>query len=146
MRTHWRGESRRFSWHDPRCLPTHARDRGAGIFSSAFGLLFFLLFMLLAVHVMWSLYATSVVTSAAYDAGRTAARTGSAEAGQARFQSTIGDYDATIAITVPLDVGVVTVVVSGDNPSMLPDRFARALPFASIERTIEIRNEVFVDD
>ncbi len=123
-----------------------SRERGAGIVSSTFGLMFFLIFMLLAVQVLWSLYATTVVTGAAYDAGRLAARTGDASAGQARFESTIGSYDADVAITVPPGEGVVTVVITGENPSMLPDRFATALPFATIERTIEIRNEVFIDE
>ena len=50
-----------------------------------------------------------------------------------------------MAVTVPPGEGVVTVEVSGENPSMLPDRFARIMPFGTIERTIEIRNEVFVD-
>ncbi len=125
-----------------RAAPT---ERGAGMFSSVFGLMFFLIFMLLAVQLMWSLYATTVVTSAAYDAGRTAARTGDPSAGQARFAATIGSYDARVSIVVPPDEGVVTVTITGENPSLLPDRFATALPFASIERTIEIRNEVFID-
>ncbi len=120
-------------------------QRGAGIFSSVFGLMFFLTFMLLAVQVLWSLYATSVVTSAAYDAGRTAARSGDAGAGQARFAQAIGGYDADIAIAVPSGEGTVVVTVSGENPSLLPERFATALPFASIDRTIEIRREVFVE-
>lgn len=109
-----------------------------------FGLLFFLVFMLLAIQVLWSLYATSVVTSAAYDAGRLAARTGDVGAAEARFQRSIGSYDAEVAITVPAAEGTVVVVVNGENPSILPDRFARTLPFGSISRTIEIRNEVFV--
>jgi Flp pilus assembly protein TadG len=116
------------------------------VFSSVFGLMFFLVFLLLAVQVMWSLYATSVVTSAAYDAGRAAARSGEEAAGQARFQQAIGAYDASVDIAVPPGEGTVVVTVTGQNPSLLPDRFATALPFTSIERTIEIRREVFVEE
>ena len=97
------------------------------------------------MQVLWSLYATTVVTSAAYDAGRLAARTGDATAGEARFESTIGSYDAEVTIIVPVGEGTVSVVITGENPSMLPDRFARVMPFGTIERTIEIRNEVFID-
>ena len=107
--------------------------------------MFFLIFLLFAVQVLWSLYATTVVTSAAYDAGRLAARTGDATAGEARFESTIGSYDAEVTIIVPVGEGTVSVVITGENPSMLPDRFARVMPFGTIERTIEIRNEVFID-
>lgn len=113
--------------------------------SSVFGLLFFLVFMLLAMQVLWSLYATTVVTSAAYDAGRTAARTGDAATGVARFEQAIGGYDADVAITVPTGEGPVVVTVTGENPTVLPDSFARVLPFGTIDRRIEIRNEVFID-
>ena len=107
--------------------------------------MFFLIFLLFAVQVLWSLYATTVVTSAAYDAGRLAASAGDATAGEARFESTIGSYDAEVTIIVPVGEGTVSVVITGENPSMLPDRFARVMPFGTIERTIEIRNEVFID-
>ena len=121
-------------------------ERGAGIFSAVFGLSFFLVFLLLAVQFMWSLYATSVVTAAAYDAGRMAARTGSPDAGVARFEQAIGSYDASASISVPDAEGSVVVTVTGENPSLLPERLARTLPFATIERTVEIRNEVYVSD
>lgn len=130
-----------------RCWTCRARpgDRAAGLLSSAFGLLFFLVFMLLAVQVLWSLYATTVVTGAAHDAGRLVARTGDPAAGIARFESTIGSYPADVAITVPTGEGTVVVVLTGENPTLLPDRFARVLPFGLIDRTIEMRAEVFVD-
>lgn len=121
-----------------------SRDRGTGLFSSVFGLMFFLIFMLFAVQILWSLYATTVVTAAGYDAGRTAARTGSAAAGEARFRNTVGSYDAAVAISVPNGEGTVIVTITGENPTLLPDRFAHVLPFTTIERTIEIRNEVYV--
>jgi Flp pilus assembly protein TadG len=123
--------------------PRVHRARGAGVFSSAFGLMFFLVFLLFAVQLLWGLYATSVVTAAAYDAGRTAARTGDAGAGAARFERTIGGYDARVDIAV--DDEVVVVTVAGDNPTLLPDRWATALPFGAIDRTIRIRRETFVE-
>lgn len=119
-------------------------ERGAGVFSSVFGVSFFLVFLLFAVQLLWGLYATTVVTAAAYDAGRTAARTGDAGAGAARFASTVGDYDATASVAVGEEVVVVTV--SGTNPTLLPERWARQLPFGSIERTVRIRRETFVED
>ena len=119
------------------------RDRGAGLFSSVFGVMFFLVFLLFAMQLLWSLYATTVVTAAAYDAGRTAARTGDAAAGAARFDRTIGSYEADVAIA--LDGDTVVVTVTGENPTLLPERFARELPFGAIDRTVRIRREQFVD-
>src|SRR5438093_4554024 len=49
---------------------TSDRDRGAGLFSTSFGILFFLGFLFFAVQLLFNLYATSVVTSATYDAAR----------------------------------------------------------------------------
>jgi len=118
-------------------------ERGAGLFSSAFGVLFFLVFLLFAMQLLWGMYATTVVTAAAYDAGRTSARTGDPDAGAARFARSVGGYDATVAIAVGDETVVVTV--TGENPLLLPDRFARTLPFGTIERRLEIRREQFVD-
>ncbi len=47
----------------------HAED-GEGLFSTLFGVLMFLLFLLFTVQVTTHLYATTVVTTAAYDAAR----------------------------------------------------------------------------
>ncbi len=127
-------------------MTSERRDRGAGLFGSVFGLVSFLVFLLLAMQVLWSLYATSVVTAAAYDAGRAAARTGDAVSGVDRFERSIGSYDADVSIRVPPGEGVVVVTVTGSNPTLLPDRWARALPFASIDRSIEIRREVFIEE
>lgn len=122
---------------------TDGRPRGAGLFGSALGVVIFLVFLLFAMQLLWGMYATSVITAAAYDAGRTSARTGDADAGTARFARSIGSYDATVAIAVGDETVVVTV--RGDNPALLPDRFARTLPFGTIDRRLEIRRERFVD-
>ncbi len=127
-------------------MPRPGAQRGAGVFASAFGLVFFLVFLLLAVQLMWSLYATSVITGAAYDAGRIAARTGDAGAAVSRFERSVGSYDADVAITVPPGEGVVVVDIAGTNPTLLPQRWARALPFGTIDRSLEIRREVFIED
>ena len=51
----------------------------------------------------------------------TAARTGDAGAGVARFEQAIGSYDADVSITVPTGEGSVVVTVTGENPTVLPD-------------------------
>lgn len=125
-------------------------DRGAGVFSSAFGLLMFLVFLLFAVQVLFSLYATSVVTGAGYDAGRHLARTGDAAGAAQRFDQTIGDYDAAVRFSFEggtglADADVIVVTITGENPTVLPDRFARTLPFGTVDRTLRITNETFVE-
>lgn len=125
-------------------------DRGAGIISSIFGLLMFLVFMLFSVQLLFSLYATSVITGAAYDAGRQVAQTGDVGLGQARFAGAVNSYDATVSFgfeggTGFDDADVIIVRVTGANPTLLPDRFAAELPFANVDRTIRIRNEKFIE-
>lgn len=127
-----------------------ARDRGAGIISSLFGLMIFLVFLLFATQLLFSLYATSVITNAAYDAGRQVAQTGDTAVGNARFEGAVGSYEADVAFSFEggtgfADADVIIVTVTGENPTLLPDRFAQPLPFANVERTIRIRNEKFIE-
>jgi hypothetical protein len=131
----------------PRARPTSSS--GVGIFSSVFGLLFFLTFLLFAVQIVYSLYATSVISAAAYDAGRQLARTGDPLIAEARFADTVGSYHASAAFSFEGgtnfgDAETIVVSVTGANPTLLPDRFAEPLPFATVHRTIRIRNEKFV--
>lgn len=122
------------------------RDRGAGLFSAAFGLVIFLAFLMLAVQVLVSLYATSVVTGAAYDAARYAARTGDAGTAEARFARSVGGADVSASISVIDGANgpdQVVVTVTGKAPTFLAGRFAANLPFGTIDRTIRIRGESF---
>lgn len=48
-------------------------DRGAGLISSAAGILVFILFLVFAVQLLFSLYASSTVTAVAHDAAARAA-------------------------------------------------------------------------
>lgn len=125
-------------------------DRGAGIISSLFGLMIFLVFLLFATQLLFSLYATSVISNAAYDAGRQVARTGDTAIGQARFDGAVGSYDASVTFgheggTGFNDADVILVTVTGRNPTLLPDRFAEPLPFATVNRTVRVRNEKFIE-
>jgi hypothetical protein len=125
---------------------TSTGERGAGLFASAFGLVMFLAFLMLAVQVLVSLYATSVVTSAAYDAGRYAARTGDTGGAQARFARAVGGADVRASITVLAGSNgpdQVVVTVTGEAPTFLAGRFAADLPFGTIDRTIRVRGESF---
>jgi hypothetical protein len=108
--------------------------------------------MMFAVQVLYNLYATSVVTAAAFDAARVVAggaATGDrrdAEAdGRARFRALVGRYAARHVET--LDFGestddVIVLHVRARNPSLLPGRPAAAA-FGTIDRRIRVRVERF---
>jgi hypothetical protein len=115
-----------------------------------FGLGIFLAFLLLAVQLLYSLHATSVLTSAGYDAGRHLARTGDPELAAQRFESATGGYDATIDFeleggTTLGEADTVIVTIRGTNPTLIPDKLAGPLPFVEVERTLRIRNERLVE-
>lgn len=119
--------------------------RGAGVLSSAFGLLFFLLFLLGAVQLLYSLYVSSVVTDAAYSAARHVAGHivddgPAAEArARARFDQAVGALEASLVITYDGDDVVVRVQAS--PPGLLPPGLGEALPYRHIDRTIRVRIE-----
>src|SRR5690606_35831396 len=60
----------------PRSATSAVRDRGAGLISSAAGVLVFLLFLTMAVQLLYGLYAASTVTAVANDAAQRAAEAG----------------------------------------------------------------------
>ena len=70
-------------------LPTALRsasrrdDRGTGLIGTVFGVMVFLVLLLFAVQVLFNLYATSVVTAAAFDAAHQVADAGGDPAAQA---------------------------------------------------------------
>lgn len=125
----------------------HARaedDRGAGLISTTLGFLFFLIFLLFAAQTLVGLYATTAISAAGYDAARVVATTGDAGQGQARFDALRGGYDASISFSRQGENIVATI--NGTNPTFLPESFAPALPFVSVDRQITIRVEEFVGE
>lgn len=123
-------------------------ERGTGPISVWIGFVLFLGMLLFAVQALVDLYATSVVTSVAYDAARQvagsdggpSARTGAE--GQARrllgrFGSQVSfDWSGSTADDVVLRV-------RGRVPSVLLPPQRGPLPFGSIDRTVRLRVERF---
>lgn len=108
------------------------REAGSGLFGLAFGILFFLGFMLLATQVALALYARSVVTGAALDAGRILATSsggdgrfepwelaGARRAASVRVHELLGDEATLRVIAVDLDADVVDVEVRAPKPRLL---------------------------
>ena len=141
----------------PTRLPTRsirsvAEDRGAGLVSTTAGVTVFLVLLLFSTQVLYNLYATSVVTAAAYDAARVVAGAaargdtlGAEQAGKARFRQLLGRY-GTDRVEA-LDFGestddVVVLHVRSRNPNLLLGRVGRRA-FGVIDRRVRVRVERF---
>lgn len=128
-----------------------AGERGVGTIGTAAAFLVFLLLLFSAVQVLFDLYATSMVTTAAHDAAREVAgfraasdRCGAVGGADAGFVEDLGAYGdaghATLEWTCT-DPEVVRVRVVATHPSVLPSRLGRLLSLSEVDRTIEIRIE-----
>jgi hypothetical protein len=131
----------------------HARESGQGLISSVAGVSVFLGFLLVAVHLIVSLYATTTVTSNAYDAARRVAsadidHTDPSEVAAARSRAeadmrrNLGGYSDNVESLdwSGSDAEVVRLRVRARNPSFLV--FAtRPLGVELIDRTVTVRVE-----
>ncbi|MCQ3814700.1 MAG: pilus assembly protein [Acidimicrobiia bacterium] len=134
-------------------MPNEPQDRecGAGLIGTSAALLVFLLMMLAAVQILFNLYATSLVTAAAYDAARQVAsidaasdRCAAVPAAEAAFVLALGDYGSARHARLQWTCNhphTVTVRVIAKHPSVLPRRLLGLASLGNLDRTIEIRSE-----
>jgi Flp pilus assembly protein TadG len=130
---------------------TQDRDRGAGLLGTAFGILVFLGFLFFAVQLLFNLYATSVVTSATYDAARRVATAGhpatsaDMDAAEAAARKELGNYGSRVRFTwdVASDPNVVRLHVDATNPRFLGPTIDALVGFDEISRTVVVRVEEF---
>lgn len=123
-------------------------ERGSGPITAWFGFVVFLSLLLFAVQVLYNLYATSVVTSVAFDAAR---RVAAAEAGvtaamgpaETTARQALGGYGDRVSFEWSLDGDVVALRVQGQNPNFLLPAQAGPLAFGDIDRTVRVRVEQF---
>lgn len=119
--------------------------------SAAF--LVFLLLMFGAVQILFNLYASSMVTSAALEAAQTVAgfsadanRCAAVDDADAQFIETLGAYGtaghAELFWTCA-DPDTVTVQVIAVHPTFLPPRLAGLIELGQLDRTIIVRVEEF---
>ena len=127
------------------------RDRGAGLLGTSFGILVFLGFLFFAVQLLFNLYATSVVTSATYDAARRVATAGhpatqaDTNAAEAAAREELGRYASRVTFTWDLasDPTVVKLRVVAANPRFLGPAIDSLVGFDEIRRTVVVRVEEF---
>lgn len=128
-------------------------ERGAGMVGSSAGFLVFLLLLFAAVQILFNLFATSMVTSAAHEAAREVAgyrsapdRCAAVTDAEAQFVEALGEYGrgghATLTWTCS-DPEAVTVQVIAQHPTVLPARMVGLLSLGRLDRTIVIRVEDF---
>jgi len=117
-------------------------ERGAGAVSAVVGVTAFLTLLLFAVQLVLNLYATSVVTAAAFDGARIVAGSDGGPAveadAEARVRELIGARD-DLSLTWSYSADVVALTVETSHPTaLLP---GMPLPFQQISRTVEVRRE-----
>lgn len=124
-------------------------DRAAGLLSTSFGLLFFLGFLFFAVQLTFNLYATSVVTSAAYDAARRVATASQhpptdeqLDLAVAHARAVLGRYGDNASFEWDLsDPDVVRLRVRAVNPRFLAPPLDVLVGHDVVDRTVVVRVE-----
>ncbi len=129
-----------------------AAERGSGLLGMCFGVLFFLGFLLFATQLTVSLYARSVVTSAALDASRIMARSAGTDgvaadgevaaaqlAAAHRVRELLGPEATFQLLAVDRAAGTVQVRVAAPRPHLLAGGGTLGSPI--IERTVTVRLE-----
>jgi hypothetical protein len=122
-------------------------EHGFGLIGSVAGVAAFLLFLLLAVQVTYDLYATSAVTSAAYDAVRIVAGADALEQTDARGEAessarrVLGRYGERVAFSWADDADHITLHVRSTNPGFVPAALRRPLGIDVVDRTVRARVE-----
>lgn len=126
-------------------------SRGAGLFGMAAGLAVFMLMMIAAVQVMFNLYATTVVTSAAFNAARivagydsAAGRCAATAAAEREFWRELGVYRTSGSATLTWDCAnteAVSLEVQARHPTILPASLSGLTGLGRMNRTVEVRVE-----
>lgn len=117
-------------------------EDGSGPISTVFGVAIFLGFLLFATQTLVHLYATSTVTSAAFEA----ARRGAADGGDCadvdtRVRGLLGDYGQRVAVACERGPEQFEVTVTAPSPANLLAGFGTGFGLGEIERTAAVRTE-----
>ena len=125
--------------------------RGSGLFGTLMGFTVFMLLLIAAVQVLFSLHATTVVTSAAFDAARLVAgydsvadRCAATEAAESSLRQRLGRYLERGTVTLSWtcnDPETVRLAVRADHPAVLPGPLRGLAGLGRLERIVEVRSE-----
>jgi hypothetical protein len=130
-----------------------AREHGTGLVSSIAGVTVFLAFLFFAVQLLCNLYATSVVTSTAYDGARSVAASpvdhhDPVALDQARrraedhMRDVLGEYGGRVHFDwTASDATTVALRVQVRNPRLTFGDLDGRLGYDEIDRTIRVRVE-----
>ena len=127
-------------------------ERGAGLLSTAAGIVVFLVFLLFAVQLLFGLYASSTVTAVADDAAHRAAERGAPplpliEAEARRNLGEVGDSAAFRWGEDDADgdgeADTVVLLVVATPPRFIPPSIGGAIGLDEIRRTVRVRMEDF---
>ena len=107
----------------------------------------FLVLLLFATQLLFNLYATSVVTAAAFDAARVVA---GADGGpdritgaEAQARRMLGRYGERVRFDWSIGNDVVALRVRATNPNFLLTQVGAATAFQRVDRTVRVRMERF---
>lgn len=127
-------------------------ERGAGLISSAAGVVVFLMFLLFAVQLLFGLYASSTVTAVAHDAAQRAATTAppplsEIEADARTSLGEVGD-EAEFAWSREDSDGdgeddTIVLAIVALPPRFVPRSIGDAVGFGEVHRTVRVRMEAF---
>lgn len=143
------------TWRHHRAPPPPRTDRGqrgTGLLGTAAGTAAFLVFLLFAVQLTVTLYATSTVNAAGYDAARrvasmridhddpAAVRRAAAES-ERHLRDLLGDLGRTARVTWTVDADHVRLRIVADSPGVLPSTVRDTAHLRHIDRTFVVRVE-----
>lgn len=125
-------------------------DRGAGLISTAAGVVVFLMFLLFAVQLLFSLYASSTITAVASDAAHRAAARGAPpltliEAEARANLGRVGDGATFDWGTVDTDRDgaddTLVLEVVAAPPRFVPPSLGGTVGLGEVRRTVQVRLE-----
>lgn len=126
------------------------REWGAGLLSTAAGVVVFLVFLLFAVQLLFGLYSSSTVTAVANDA---ATRAASADAPplaliEAEARASLGEVGATASFTWDVDDSdgdgasdTVVLEVVARPPRFIPSSIGGSIGLDEVRRVVRVRSE-----
>jgi hypothetical protein len=126
------------------------RERGAGLLSSAAGVVVFLVFLMFAVQLLFALYSSSTVTAVANDA---ATRAASAEAPpldviEAEARASLGEVGDSASFSWDVDDAdgdgtsdTVVLEVVAHPPRFIPSSIGGSIGLDEVRRVVRVRAE-----